>query len=794
MIQKKFAEIVGLNCFTIVVNVGIDLFKSFKKKVKKLEAEIRSLKSNDINGESIKDIRISFEYIYQENGLSYKPSSFNDMQDDDDNRDIIAKIDFELEILKAYLNGFRPHGSCIFPPKIVSFTMEEGQKLKKANVMWTLDSQAVEGDVNSMLEKGESFIFYRNGSFAGVNKDPKNACDIIFNEICWDHYLLVVGDDSGLKEELKEDIKIVAALAGLSDENLCKLYSKMDNGFSRFYGENAVFSLLLIPSKSILEEQLEECILKCSNFSLTIIYSGHGEQDFGWVLAGDDRFSGSDLKQVLSKVKPQHYPEIKILLNCCYGLLFAEKIINMQCFTACLKGKLDLPDDHDVNEYLEDATILPDETSKMDEWFTKNEKITQAICVIVHITHKFIKIDSLPYMVYIIPFAVGPLEAKGILSKEIVKNKYKELQLDWSQVRAPQKKLPSYSEVSDPQFFVFAAGNGDSTLFRWLDFNMLVDGGIYTDPPCFWRTVHQLPQSQKLDAVIVTHFDNDHIKGILRLFKEDPLPIEIGEIYLTAPNNPGTNNPGTRSAAEGNELWDLAEKHERKNLACDPSRPIITREQKIGRCKYRLRIFMLTPKSDKLEKAAKMMRACRRLTIPNQASASLLIECKIKKTFKYALLTGNAPSKDIIDGLNDLKNSDKEVQTHLHQDDCYCFDYIDMPHHGSKLNDPKYFLQKIKSTLCVISTNGLPIQRNHPHDETLVELNKAMTDNKIMGLLFTYCNQRQDGNRVISDRFSAENKEKLFFAEKNIPGNTDSKQCLLVKLATPVARRTWDIA
>ena len=70
-----------------------------------------------------------------------------------------------------------------------------------------------------------------------------------------------------------------------------------------------------------------------------------------------------------------------------------------------------------------------------------------------------------------------------------------------------------------------------------------------------------------------------------------------------------------------------------------------------------------------------------------------------------------------------------------------------------------------------------------------------MTQDNIEGLLFTYCKQRSQktGGRDISAEFSEENKENLLFAEKNIPGVTDGKQCLLVKLATPVAWRTWDL-
>ena len=674
MIQKKFTEIVGMSGVIVVLPVGINLFTSFEGTITEINEDINNLfKNKQNNSDIIKKIKKILKRIkkaYQRcceityTFSNYMYTEIKEALNESDLKALESKIsciiNFELETLKAHLIGFKPRYRCALPPKIVPFTLEEGQKLSKIKVTWTLDSPEVEKNIVSKLKEKKPFVFYRNGLFADVDEDSNKACNVIFNEICWDQYLLVVGDDRGLKKELEEDIQITAALAGLSNENLQKLYYNMQEGFGHFYGENAVFTLLLIPSKSVLEAKLKECILKCPNFLLTIIYSGHGEQDFGWVLAGDDRFSGSDLKEVLSKVKPQHYPKIKILLNCCYGLSFAEKVINMGHFTSFLEVKLQSTS-LDVNKYLEDAAVLPDESGKMNKWLNKNEEITRAICEIVDTcSSKFTKVDNLSYMVDVVPYAVGPLEAKGILSKEKVKKKYKKL--DWSKVRAPQKNLLSYSTVSDPQFFVFAAGNGDSTLFSWLDFNMLVDGGIYTDPPCFWRTVHQLPRSQKLNAVIVTHYDQDHIAGILRLFTEDPLPIEIDEMHLTEPVV--SNDTGTRNAREGNELWDLAEKcGARKDLACDPTKPIINWEKKHGRYKYRLRIFMLTPRKDKRDKAAQEMIKFRGLTIPNQASASLLIECRIKKdSFKYALLTGDAPSEDIIDGLNQLRSQDKEVK------------------------------------------------------------------------------------------------------------------------------------
>ena len=262
MIQKEIAKIVGLNGFPIVINVGIDLFESIKK-VKQLEVLIND---NNINDGGIKTIiHDSIAKIYQDNGISYKRNSFiNDMQDE---FEVSLKIHFELETLKAYLHGFEPHGNCQFPPKIISFTLEAGQKLKSANVMWTLNSSAVKGKVRSMLEKGESFIFYRNGPFAGIKKCPKQARGIIFKELCLDHYFLVVGDDSGLEEDLQNDIKIVAALANVTKNDLQSLLESKHNGnYYRSYGKNGVFTLLIKPKSVILKKTLTNLIQNCPNF------------------------------------------------------------------------------------------------------------------------------------------------------------------------------------------------------------------------------------------------------------------------------------------------------------------------------------------------------------------------------------------------------------------------------------------------------------------------------------------------------------------------------------------------
>ena len=74
---------------------------------------------------------------------------------------------------------------------------------------------------------------------------------------------------------------------------------------------------------------------------------------------------------------------------------------------------------------------------------------------------------------------------------------------------------------------------------------MLVDGGLTKHPPCC-----RLPHNQKVNVVVVTHFDSDYIRGILRLFEEDELPIDIGELYTVKPSPPLQQNKSTLSKIE----------------------------------------------------------------------------------------------------------------------------------------------------------------------------------------------------------------------------------------------------
>ena len=691
------------------------------------------------------------------------------------------------------------------PPTVVSCTVKE---LKKKSFQWAKNSTKVENTIAKNLQNDSQFVFYRLGLYSGVSCNVTEAANVVCHEMCWPHYLLVVGDDIGLEEELKDDIQIVAAVAGLNNVSPQKFFFANETEeycyyyYGRYYGEKAVYTLLVAPSAEFLTQALEDAISFCNATTLTIIYSGHGEEDGSWAISGDDKFSGSDLLEVLNCVKPQHTPRINILLNSCYGFAFAEEIGYLKILNTGLS--LYLPDilksnNACVPQDIEDKNIVvwakkyvsEPQYEDSDNWYKVNECITRGVHRLIHLGGKsLVPIDYLSYQISVLPFSAGWLDGCGILPKLFTMENIDTI-IDWSKARPHQPpKLPDRSPVDEsspenPHIIVFPAANGDSTLFRWHNFNMLVDGGLKTSPPCFSVTVSCLPKDQKLDVVVVTHYDADHIAGVLSMFNRSELPITVDKLY-TVTLEPSTE-PTSRSVKQGRTLLQCANNHnvETNDLVTSPTTAIIERQFNDG--SHHLRVFMLTPNQQNLVNVKKELMRGRSLTLPNLASASLLIECKISvpgedNKYMYALLTGDAPGANIKEGLRQVRIADPTVEKRLFQDGHYNFVYIDIPHHGSRKNNPKEFLQNISTKVCVISTDSKKYA--HPDDETLKELSKSST---VDHLLFTYQKNRPNKPCNWMNSLKDFRGRYHFSSNDNYHKNkaeNDETRCWIVNLAT----------
>ena len=78
--------------------------------------------------------------------------------------------------------------------------------------------------------------------------------------------------------------------------------------------------------------------------------------------------------------------------------------------------------------------------------------------------------------------------------------------------------------VEDVEVKMLQAGEGDCIVvyFRDENFRILIDGGVASTYDLALRSYLKglSSKGQKIDILIVTHIDRDHIEGIIRLLNE----------------------------------------------------------------------------------------------------------------------------------------------------------------------------------------------------------------------------------------------------------------------------------
>ena len=677
-------------------------------------------------------------------------------------------------------------------------------------------------DLSKLKEEQSPCIFVR---FASLYRLYHTIDDSSLNEVAQlalelgtsDHFVLVVGDPVNLKEELTAQVLQVCKLAQLKDEDIKGMLDYVNRKKKTSYHcasleQSRAVSLLLSPTVAELQKVLSNSV----SWNLHIIYAGHADTEGSWLFA-DGYFDKDEILESIRRVEVCRH--VYLVLDCCYASkLFKaderiKKYIDFYYDVGLNRSdipKLSWPPPQDIHshEYVEWNKKF---TNLMVELYTRTKSYEESSSTTLkRLFSVEVKLDviggsSIPAYIYPLSTAyLGPEGAMNALYRinEEVK-KYTNLKGNIYFSRGPSGPLECAKDnhlrpTDYPQLVCFPAGNGDSTLFRWHGFNMLIDGGINKSDPCFWPVVRRLPQATEcLDEVIVTHYDNDHINGILRLFQEVRLPIAVERLHTVYPyeDAPG----GGRAAKEGAQLVKEARAKmvPIRNLRASNFPVIhvhfIHRDGKVrphvmngpgcdingeynGEC---LSVYMLTPTNTVYWERVQIelqitleelnRREGRGLSDPNMASASLLIHCQLQNgTSRFALLTGDAPSQLILDGLERIQCVLPKTR-----DGKYKLDYADVPHHGSRLNDPDQFFSKIVASVVVISTNG---RYGHPNSETLDSLNDRMKEGSVGHAYFTYSHDAS-----VQECFDPCVRHRLHFAE-NIKNDKKPVNCIRFNL------------
>ena len=261
--------------------------------------------------------------------------------------------------------------------------------------------------------------------------------------------------------------------------------------------------------------------------------------------------------------------------------------------------------------------------------------------------------------------------------------------------------------------------------------NILIDGGAGTvyDDVLKSEILDIRKNQQKIDLLIVTHTDTDHIGGIIKFIEDDTLNDCIEEVWF----NSWTNFKGKAvKLSHGSE--EISASHantlESKLLVMDIwQNKLIT--QGIYRKYNKAKITVVSPNEDSLEALRGYLKSefpisesddrkkeieilqrrdfKENKAIPNGSSIAFVFEYESKKI----LFTGDSFPSILLEGLERMKfiDNNKKVK----------FDYVKLSHHASKYNTSDEFLKNIECNNYIVTTMGC---NGKPNKETFARVLK----------------------------------------------------------------------
>ncbi|MGL4476119.1 MAG: ComEC/Rec2 family competence protein [Shewanella sp.] len=303
------------------------------------------------------------------------------------------------------------------------------------------------------------------------------------------------------------------------------------------------------------------------------------------------------------------------------------------------------------------------------------------------------------------------------------------------------------------------AGQGDCFLIQFQDdnfdyHNILIDGGNRTTLD-FKKQKNQLlkiidnGKKGRFDLVVVTHSDDDHIKGILKLVADEEIEKFVDQYWFNSEksisNLFGNDFKNTQKYPIVNDIKGAVNSSRQQDndlysiLECSPkwNKEIIT-DQMIADVSG-VKITVLSPSLTKLnalnnywptkslkkgavkssskngfdyDLSIQELRKClinfeQDNSHVNGASIAFLIEFH---EFKWLFLSDSHPDV-IVDNLNKLVVDNCKIK----------IDIVKLPHHGSKKNTNDALLNLIDCQNFVISANANK-SHYHPNKETLVRV------------------------------------------------------------------------
>lgn len=263
-------------------------------------------------------------------------------------------------------------------------------------------------------------------------------------------------------------------------------------------------------------------------------------------------------------------------------------------------------------------------------------------------------------------------------------------------------------------------------------YNILIDGGcegLYSDSQLAVR--ERISKLNKLDYIMVTHVDNDHIGGIISLLSNTGGKLDISKQVKDTVIIFNTLNPkGLISYAQGKKLEDIIRK--RKNIVSYKSRyrnngdslMFLSKNQRLklyidANKRETVYITFLNPDINGVSKVYKdysLYTKGQKKSVDSQLINKNSIAIIIEFLDIKVLFTGDCYFQDISDVISKINNSNSRCPIgHI---DC-----IKVPHHGaSKYNQGLVALSKETGCKKFIVTGNSKWDKVHPHEDLISDL------------------------------------------------------------------------
>ena len=324
--------------------------------------------------------------------------------------------------------------------------------------------------------------------------------------------------------------------------------------------------------------------------------------------------------------------------------------------------------------------------------------------------------------------------------------------------------------VSDPLFrlHVLPAGVGDALVVEYGEGQttrrLLVDGGVGSAA----EAVHGfLGDDAALELLVVTHIDNDHIAGALRLLETGAAPPKPAQVWFNAYRHLPETKLQSMGPVEGERLtthiveqgypWNTAFESRAVMIGTDgppPERPL----------DGGIRLTVLSPGHDELAELRKKwapvvqeggldpavapppepapVAGLERMggldvatlsaqTTPEDTTVANGSTIVLLATWagRTCLLAGDAHPKVLLRGIDQL----------VGPGDVLDVDVFKLPHHGSKANVTLELVRRVRASVYVFSSNGAGNSR-HPNDEAVARVIAGSSGDRT--LAFNYRNER----------------------------------------------------